>query len=156
MTRSRTISSIVVAIVATVVLVLAIRVEPGFAIAWGVLAGVLTLCAQLVIPEDPRVDSPRIPAEPERRGTAISRMAWSLNTRTGEAGEQIKRRVRGILRQRLLRRDLDIDDPTHRELIETQIGAGLWTRLTTAGAKRQDIERALGAIDELSPTKEKQ
>ena len=85
MTRSRTISSIAVAIVATVVLVLAIRVEPGFAVAWGVLAGVLTLCAQLVIPEDPRADSPRIPAEPERRGTSISRMAWSSPTKTDSA-----------------------------------------------------------------------
>jgi hypothetical protein len=138
------------------VLLFAIRVETGFAVAWGVLAGVLWLCAGIVIPEDPQADAPDIPAGPERRGTAIARMAWSLNARTGEAGELISRRVRSILRHRLLRHGLDIDDPAHRAAVDAKIGAGLWDRLTGSDTRRADIEQALTAIDRLSPSKEKQ
>lgn len=156
MTRRRIIPSVCAAVVAVLVLLFAIRVEPAFSVAWAALVGVLWLCAGVVIPQDPRADAPDIPAEPERRGTAIARMAWSLNTRTGEAGELITRRVRGILRHRLQREGLDIDDEAHRERIETRIGPGLWSRLTGQGTNRQDIERALDAIDRLSPSKEKE
>ncbi|WP_194419874.1 hypothetical protein [Microbacterium abyssi] len=156
MTRARIIATFVVATVVGLLLVFAVGVEPTFAIAWGVLAGVFVLCAQLVIPDDPRGDAPDIPAGPERRGTAIARMAWSLNPRTGEAGELITRRVRAILRHRLLRAGLDTDTPADRPQIDALLGADLWARMTAPGTKRQDIEQALEAIHRLSPSKENQ
>lgn len=156
MTRARIIATFIVAAIVGLLLVFAVGVEPTFAIAWGVLAGVFVLCAQLVIPDDPRGDAPDTPAGPERRGTAISRMAWSLNPRTGEAGELITRRVRAILRHRLRRVGLDTDAPADRSQIDALLGAGLWTRMTTPGTKRQDIEQALEAISRLSPDRENQ
>lgn len=156
MTRGRIIAAVVVAAVVAVALLLGLSAEPAFGFGWGALAGVLVLCGGLIVPDDPRTDAPDIPAGPERRGTAISRMAWSLNPRTGAAGELITRRVRGILRHRLLRHGLDPDDDAHHEQIDALVGSGLWNRLTGPGTHRKDIERALEAIDRLAPTKEKQ
>lgn len=156
MTRGRIIAAVVVAAIVTLVLLFGLSVEPAFAFGWAVLSGVLVLCTQLIVPDDPRFDAPDIPAGPERRGTAIARMAWSLNPRTGAAGELITRRVRGILRHRLQRHGLDTDDDGHRAQIDALIGGDLWSRLTEPGTDRKDIERALEAIDRLSPSKEKQ
>lgn len=156
MTRGRTTAAVVVAIVVAALLWLVVGVEEVFAMAWGVLAGVVVLCFQLVIPDDARTDAVVLPSGPEKRGTAVARMAWSINPRTGAAGDIITRRVRGILRHRLLRRGLDTEDPADRAQIDALIGAGLWDRLTGQGTHRTDIERALDAIDRLSPTKEKQ
>ena len=156
MNRNRTITAAAVTLIVTLALLFAVRVEPAFAVAWGVLAGVLWLCAGIVIPEDPRADAPDIPAGPERRGTAIARMAWSLNARTGEAGQLITRRVRSILHHRLLRRGIDTDDPAQRAAVDAEIGEGLWAALTGSDTRRAHIEQALAAIDRLSPSKEKQ
>lgn len=156
MTRRHIIAAVVVAVIAALVLLFGLSVEPAFAFGWAVLAGTFVLCAQLIVPDDPRFDAPEIPTGPERRGTAIARMAWSLNPRTGAAGELITRRVRGILRHRLLRHGLDTDDDEHRAAIDALVGSDLWSRLTEPGTDRNDIERALEAIDRLSPTKENQ
>ena len=156
MTRGRIIAAVVVAAIVTLVLLFGLSVEPAFAFGWAVLAGVLVLCAQIVVPDDPRLDAPDIPAGSERRGTAIARMAWSLNPRTGVAGELITRRVRGILRHRLMRHGLDPDHDEDRAQIDALVGSDLWRSLAERGTHRKDIERALEAIDRLSPSKEKQ
>lgn len=150
MTLGRIIAAISVAAGTALILLLGLRVEATFAISWAVLAGMLVISAQLLIPEDARVDAPDIPIRKEQRGTDVSRMAWSLNPRTGEAGELVTRRVRGVLRRRLLRRGLEIDEPAHRAQIDALIGEGLWGRLSGPGTKIQDIERALTVIDSLS------
>lgn len=150
MKRSRIIVAIAVA-VATALVFASIGVEVSFSIAWGVLAGILVLCTQLVMPEDPRMDAPEIKAEPDRRGTEISRMAWSLNPSTGMAGELITRRVRSILAHRLQRHGLDVTKPEHAERIAAIAGAGVWERLVGHGTTRQELDNALDAIDRLSP-----
>jgi len=156
MTRGRIIGAVVVAAIVGIALLFGLSVEPAFAFGWAALAGVLVLCAQLGVPDDPRSDAPHVPDSPERRGTAVSRMAWSLNPRTGAAGELITRRVRGILSHRLRRLGLDTDDSQHSATIDEVVGSGLWSRLVEPGTNRNDIERALDAIDRLSPSKEKQ
>ncbi len=156
MTRGRIIAAIAVAAGTALILLFGLRVEPVFAFSWAVIAGMVVVSAQLVIPEDARVDAPDIPIRREQRGTDVSRMAWSLNPRTGEAGELATRRVRSVLRRRLLRRGLDIDEPVHRAQIDALIGEGLWDRLSGPGTKIQDIERALTVIDSLAANKEKQ
>lgn len=156
MTRTRILASIAVAMGVALILLFGLGVETTFAIGWAVLAGIVTLCSQLVLPDDPRSDAPHIDSGPERRGTAIARMAWSLNPSTGMAGALITRRVSDILKRCLARHGLDPDDPDHRGRVHHLIDISVWDRLTGPGTKRQDIERALDAIDELSPTKEKQ
>lgn len=151
MTRTRMIVAAVAGACAVLVFTL-IGVELAFAIAWSVLAGILVMCTQLVMPDDPRMDAPRIDAGPERRGTDISRMAWALNPSTGMAGELITRRVRAILSHRLERHGVDVSDPTHAERIDALAGAGTWQRLVGRGTTRRELEQALAAIDRLSPT----
>lgn len=156
MTRGRIVAAIVVAGGVVLILLLGLRVEPAFSASWAVVAGVIVISAQLAIPEDPRVDAPDIPLRREQRGTDVSRMAWSLNPRTGEAGELATRRVRGVLRRRLRVRGLEVDEASHRAPIDALIGDGLWDRLSGPGTKIQDIERALTVIDSLAEHKEKQ
>lgn len=151
MKRSRIIVAIAVA-VTTALVFAAIGVEVTFSIAWGALVGILVLCTQLVMPEDPRMDAPEIKAEPDRRGTEISRMAWSLNPSAGMAGELITRRVRAILAHRLQRHGLDVTNPEHAGRIAAIAGAGVWERLVGHGTTRQELDRALDAIDRLSPS----
>ncbi|MGM7696497.1 hypothetical protein [Microbacterium sp. A84] len=155
MTRPRIIAALAVTVGVALVLFLGVGVELAFTIAWAVLAGILTLLSQLVLPDDPRADAPEIPAGPERRGTAIAQMAWSLNPSSGAAGELITRRVRHTLRRRLLRHGLDTENREHRDQIDALVGITVWDRLVAPGTKRQDLERALDSIDRLSPTKEK-
>ncbi|MGM7677422.1 hypothetical protein [Microbacterium sp. A94] len=156
MTRSHIITALAVAAGVTLILVFAIGVQLTFAVGWGILAGILTVCLRVGIPDEPRLDSPTITAGPERRGTAIARMAWSLNPTTGAAGALITRRVRDTLKRCLGRRDLDPDNPDDRAAIAALIDLDIWERLIGSGTTRHDIERALDAIDTLSRTKEKQ
>lgn len=151
MTRARVIISLVAAACAMLAFSL-LGVELAFAIAWAVLVGILVLCTQLVMPDDPRADAPEIAPESDRRGTEISRMAWSLNPSTGMAGELITRRVRAILAHRLQRHGLDVTDPADMGRIDALAGSGVWARLVGRGTTRSDLERALEAIDRLSPT----
>lgn len=151
MKRSRIIVAVAVAVVGAIVFS-ALGVELSFSIAWAVLAGILVLCTQLVVPEDPRMDAPEIGAQPERRGTEISRMAWSLNPSTGLAGELITRRVRAILAHRLQRHGLDVTNPDHAGPIAALAGVGVWERLIGHGTTRQELDKALDAIDRLSPS----
>jgi hypothetical protein len=151
MTRARIIVAVGAAACAIVVFTL-IGVEIAFAIAWGVLVGILVLCTQLIMPDDPRTDAPQIEAEPDRRGTEISRMAWSLNPNTGMAGELITRKVRAILAHRLARHGVDVSDTADADRIDALTGPGVWGRLVGRGTTRGDLERALDAIDRLSPT----
>lgn len=122
-----------------------------FVIGWGLLVVVLGLVAQLVVPLEPSADAPHITVEPDRRPTEISRMAWALNTHTGLAGQQVSRRVREILRHRLERRGMNPDDPDHHHAVAALIGPDLWARLTGPQTTIIDVERALDAIDALSP-----
>lgn len=156
MTRGRIIAAVAVAGGVVLILLFGLRVEPAFSISWAVLAGAIVISTQLAIPEDARVDAPDIPIRKEQRGTDVSRMAWSLNPRTGEAGELATRRVRGVLRRRLRRRGLEVDELSHRAQVDVLIGDGLWDRLSGPGTKIQDIEEALTIIESLATNKEKQ
>lgn len=149
----RTVVVVGVAVVASLLL-WAIGVEPVFAVGWGLAGGAVSMLMLLTLPAEPDADAPQIPAEPDRRATEISRMAWALNPRTGLAGERITRRVRAVLRHRLQRIGLDPDAPADRSRCDARIGPELWSRLTGQNTSIADIERALDAIDRLSPTKE--
>ncbi|MFJ2541385.1 hypothetical protein [Microbacterium sp. NPDC087589] len=122
-----------------------------FVIGWSLLICSVGLLGQLVMPLEPGFDAPRIDTEPQRRPTEISRMAWALNTHTGIAGQQITRRVRAILRHRLLRQGIDPDDPDDRKRLSAVLSPDLWDRLTGRAPTIDDIERALDAVDRLTP-----
>lgn len=132
----------------------AVGVEMLFAVGWGLAGAAVAMLMLLALPAEPGADAPQMPAAVERRATEVSRLAWALNPRTGLAGERITRRVRGVLRHRLELIGLDPERPADVPRCDALIGQGLWARLTGQATSITDIERALDAIDRLSPTKE--
>ncbi|WP_341958065.1 hypothetical protein [Microbacterium sp. LWH13-1.2] len=146
----RTLAAVATAVLAALVLT-GFGFTWPFVIGWSLLVGALALLSQLAMPLEPSVDAPHIAIEPDRRPTEISRMAWALNTHTGLAGTQITRRVREALRKRLQRRGADPSDPARRSEVVALIGPDLWARLEGSGTTIVDIERALDAIDALTP-----
>jgi len=146
---------VVAAIVGAAAVLSALGVELPFAIGWALAGGAVALLPQLALPVDPSADAPHVPEDRDRRATEISRMAWALNPRTGLAGERVTRRVRSILRHRLQRVGLDPDDPADRVRCDAVLGSGVWDGITRQNTSIADLERALDAIDRLSPTKEK-
>lgn len=155
MKYTRLVVAIVIAVGTSIILTAFIGVELAFAVAWGGLAGILVLGTQLVMPEDPRASAPLVEVRPERRGTDIARMAWSINPRTGMAGALLTGRVRRVLAHRLSRIGIDVEDPEQRAQIDAIVGSDVWDRLIGRGTTRTDIERALEVVARLSPTKEK-
>jgi hypothetical protein len=150
MKLGRTVAALAAAVVLGLVLV-GLGFSAPFVIAWSVILAAVAILLQLVMPLDPNGDAPRIPVEPDRRSTEISRMAWSLNTHTGVAGTQITRRVRESLRHRLLRHGIDPDLPEHASRRDALIGIGLWDRMSGRESQIGDVEGALDAIERLAP-----
>lgn len=150
MTARRTLLAIGAAVVVALAL-FAFGFTWPFVIGWSLLVCAVGLLGQLAMPLEPGFDAPRIDARPDRRPTEISRMAWALNTRTGVAGQQITRRVTGILRHRLLRQGVDPDEPRDRARLFALIGPELWDRLNGPAPTMVDIERALDVVDRLNP-----
>lgn len=151
MRPTRTLLAVGAAVVAALVLT-GFGFTWPFVIGWSLLVGAVGMVAQLVVPAEPSWDAPQIPVEPDRRPTEISRMAWALNTHTGLAGQQISRRVREILRQRLQRHGIDPEDPLHRTRMIALLGPDLWERLSGSKTTIIDIERALDVIDTMPLT----
>ncbi|MGF6824482.1 hypothetical protein M2317_003411 [Microbacterium sp. ZKA21] len=148
MTLRRWITAGVVMVGATVALML-FGLEPLFALSGGVLAGAVVLLAVLRGAEAVIEDGPRHEQSPATRGSEISRLAWAFNPRTGVAGEIVSRRVRALLRRRLARRGLDVDDPAQAARIDGLLGVGLWQRLSSRQVQNADIRSALDAADRL-------
>ncbi|WP_374208922.1 hypothetical protein [Microbacterium sp. CIAB417] len=149
MTLRRMIVAVIVLILATTALRL-FGLEPLFALSGGILAAAVVFLAALRGTEAVIDDGPREEDDAAGRGSEISRLSWAFNPRTGVAGEIVGRRVRGILRRRLGRRGVDVDDPHQRGRVDALLGAGLWDRLTARQVQSADIRRALDAADRLA------
>jgi len=95
------------------------------------------------------------PARPERRarGSEVSRLAWNINSRTGVAGFVVARRVERVLRRRLARLGVDLDDPAQSSAVDALLGEGVRETFARPEVTRTDLERVMTAIDRLpSPT----
>lgn len=130
---------------ATTVALWVLGLEALFALSAGVLIGTIVIAASLRDSEA----APELQDETTAawRGSAVSRLAWGFNPRTDVAGEIVARRVRALLRRRLARLGIDIDDPAQTARVDAAIGDGIWDRLCTRTATRADIERALDRIE---------
>ena len=155
MRYGRVLFALIVAAIVALILLWIVGVEVSFAVAWGILGGILVASWQPILPDDPRADAPVVEVGPARRGTQIARMAWSINSRTGMAGALITGRARRLLAHRLKRVGVDVEDPEQRAQVDALVGNGVWDSLTGRDTTRTDIERALEAASRLSPTKEK-
>lgn len=136
---------------ALVALLGSIGVPVEFAAAWLLLIVAVGLLSRAGVLDDGSWP----PARPERRsrGSEVSRLGWNINPRTGVAGFVIVRRVERVLRRRLARLGVDLDDPTQNPDIDALLGEGVRETFARPEVKRADLERVVIAIDRLpSPT----
>lgn len=126
-----------------------LRVQTEFAWGWALLVAALVLLLSLNLPDDPRVDAPRTPAQPDYVGSDVSRLAWAINLHTDTVNEAVTRRLRATLRRRLLRLGIDVDDPARMPEVDRLLGRGLWNRLSGGRTRVADIRQGLDVADRL-------
>ena len=144
---------VIVGVVASAVLLAVLSplgVPQVFAASWILLAVAVIIVVRLVSGSD-AVEWPPPKPEVARRGSDVSRLAWSINPRTGAAGRAIVSRVTRIRDRRLALRGLDAADTTDHEAIDRLLGEGVRESLEQHDVSRADLERAMDALERLSP-----
>lgn len=126
-------------------------VQAEFAWGWGAVVAAVVVVFRLRMPDDPRLDAPGREDERSYVGSDVSRLAWAINLRSDSVSEAVTRRVRAILRRRLARQGIDLDDESQADAVEQRLGPGLWTRLNGHRTTAQDIRDALSAAERLAP-----
>lgn len=152
--KGRIVLGVIGAVIGGVLLLLAatLGVPVEFGLAWLGVIVVVGVVSRLSFFEDAGVWPPEPPSR-TGRGSDVSRLAWSMNTRTGIAGHLIVRRVENLLRRRLRSHGLDLDDPAHAVEIDALIGDGVRELFRAREMRRTDLERVLDALDRLpTPT----
>ncbi|MDQ0725121.1 hypothetical protein [Microbacterium sp. W4I20] len=139
--------------IAVLLLLSWLGVPMEFALMWLIVVIAVAVASRQVF-FDETVEWP--PPERERmvRGSDVSRLAWSLNTRTGVAGYVVVGRVQRILRRRLAHHGLDLDDPVQHARIDALLGSGIREAVHRKEVRSSDIDRLLDAIEKLSPEPE--
>lgn len=145
-TLKRLLGAAIMLIVATIGLIL-VGLEPLFALSGGILAAAIVCAFALRGVATDVGDGPLPDRDAGIRGSEVSRLAWGFNPRTDVAGEVVARRVRAVLRRRLVRRGIDVDDPEHEPLVDEALGTGGWARLNARQATRSEIEHLLDVTD---------
>ncbi|MBN6192837.1 hypothetical protein JQN58_38825 [Aneurinibacillus sp. BA2021] len=149
--RARTVAIAAGCVLLAVALVLGLRaagVPLAFAVSWTTVAAAVSLALRGVLVDDPVLWPPERPPR-EARGSEVSRLAWAINTRSGVAGTILVRRVQNVLRRRLAHRGLDLDDPADHAAIDALLGQGIRAGLSRREVRRDDIERALDALERI-------
>lgn len=153
--RGRIVLAGIGVLVALAVLLVLAQVGVPFAFALSWLIILLTIA---VATRQEFVDETTAWPPPERertvRSSEVSRLAWSINTRTGVAGHVVVRRVQNVLRRRFAHLGLDVDDPLQHAAVDALLGAGLRESLHRREVQGTDIARVLDAMDRLSHERE--
>lgn len=124
-------------------------VETPFAIGWGIVVIAAFGVARPVLAETiPAWPPQRVPLR--SRGSEVSRLGWSFNSRTGLAGRRLVHRVRALVTARLARHGLDFDDPSQHHEIDALLGVGVREALLKEELGIGELERALDAAERLS------
>lgn len=136
------------AVVAAVVLVLlgALGVPLLFAASWLLIVLTIALVSRQVFFDEGSLWPPEQRRHAER-GSEVSRLVWSINSRTGVAGHVVVRRVQNVLHRRLAHRGLDLDDPAQHAMIDALLGPGVRDALHKREVKAADLEKVLDAVE---------
>lgn len=136
-------------LVAAILLLLGLVGVPiAFSLAWTLLLVAVALASRQLFFDETVSWAPEERPR-SARGSEVSRLAWSINTRTGVAGHVVVRRVQGVLRRRLTHRGLDLDDPSQHPAIDELLGPDVRMALHRREVHRSDIERVLDAVERL-------
>lgn len=143
-----------VAFAAAVLLLLAqIGIPVDFAIGWILLAACVGILSRQAF-IDEAFTWPPVQRVVRLRGSEVSRLAWSLNTRTGTAGHVMIRRLERVVRRRLAHRGLNLDEQADLAEIDALLGVDVRRVLALKETSIAEIERVLDAVDRLSPPTE--
>lgn len=123
---------------------------PTFLVAWLILIVAIGIITRQRGAEDDGSWPPEKPLE-EFRGSDVSRLAWTINSRTGAVGRNLVRRLEAVLRHRLQLRGLDLDDEAHAHRIDALLGHGIRTALSSREVTRDGAIRVLDAIETIPP-----
>ncbi|WP_217184286.1 hypothetical protein [Streptomyces sp. AC495_CC817] len=157
MTRGRVIMVLVAAVVAVVALALlsTLGVPFDFGLSWALVVVIAVLLARQSFVEEETSWPPEERAR-QPRGSDVSRLAWSINVRSGVVGHVLIRRMERIIRRRLSIRGLDLDDPADHARIDALLGPDARRIFERREVQRSEIERVLDTLDTLpSPVEEK-
>lgn len=135
--------------VVAVLILSAVGLQREFAWGWALLIAAVVVLLRIRMPEDPRADAPGRAAGQNYIGSDVSRLAWSVEPRTGKVTEMITRRVRATLARRLARVGVDVEDETQRQVIAQWLDGDLWDRLSGREVTVKDIREALNAAERL-------
>ncbi|MBS1697600.1 MAG: hypothetical protein JST25_04265 [Actinobacteria bacterium] len=117
----------------------------AFAIAW-----ILVFAAAMLIAQQSFLDEsgawPPAPPQVLQRGSDVSRLAWSIDTRTGMVGPSLRRRVTALVDRRLREHGLHTE-PADAADVDAILGPGAHAALTGAVLQRADLERILQALE---------
>ncbi|WP_200903881.1 hypothetical protein [Microbacterium sp. GCS4] len=137
-----------VLVVAVPLLLTAVGAPYDFALSWALLAVALMLLTRPTLVDESGAWPPPAPSS-SAQGSDVSRLAWSINSRTGIAGHAVIRRVDRVLRRRLARHGLDPEDPADRLRIDELLGTGVLDLIRAREVRGADVERVLDALDRL-------
>ncbi|MFE6994446.1 hypothetical protein ACFVAE_00645 [Microbacterium sp. NPDC057659] len=119
-----------------------------FTLAWLLIVGVVVLAFQQPFVDDGGMWPPE-QRTVLQRGSDVSRLAWSVNPRTGIVGHVLVARVQQVLRRRLARHGLDLDDQADFERIDALVGRDVREVFGRREVRRRDIELVLDAVDRI-------
>lgn len=131
-----------------------IGLPPLFVTAWILIVVALGIVTRQTLFEEHVAWPPDRPTPPFR-GSDVSRLAWTVNARTGAVGYGLVRRLDALMRHRLAAHGLDVDDPAHAERIDALLGPGVRTALSSRAVHRTDAERVLDAVEAIPLAPEK-
>lgn len=116
-----------------------------FAVAW-----ILVFAAALLIARQNFLDEsgPWPPAPPDipRRGSDVSRLAWSIDSRTGAVGPSLRQRITAIADRRLRAYGVRLDT-AEASAVDAVLGPGAHAALTGPVLRRAELERLLQALE---------
>ncbi|MBS1906539.1 MAG: hypothetical protein JST33_08225 [Actinobacteria bacterium] len=116
-----------------------------FGIAW-----ILVFAAALLIAQQSFLDEsgpwPPPPPEQVQRGSDVSRLAWAVDSRTGEVGPTLRRRVSALADRRLQQHGLSPGQAGAAD-VDAILGPGAHAALHGARMRTSDLARILRALE---------
>lgn len=117
----------------------------GFAIAW-----ILVFAAALLIAQQSFLDEsgpwPPAPPDAPQRGSEVSRLAWSIDARTGTVGPSLRRRITALADRRLREHGVRPETAGAAD-VDAILGAGAHAALAGPILRRAELERLLYALE---------
>lgn len=130
-----------------VVLLLALLGVPlPFGIAWILVFAAAVLIARLSYVDESE-PWPPAPNRPPHRGSDVSRLAWTVDTRAGVVGGSFRRRIRALADRRLREHGV-LPEHADAATVDAILGPGAHAALAAPPLRLGELERLLQALEQ--------